>query len=104
VAHLVAAAEEGGFDRDDSHYTRTAGRMDAEAWDAVASELKGTLVRIEKIVEDSEARLAGDAAGEAEMATVLLMHFSGPSARALTRRAQASVTRDVAIEELPPER
>ena len=77
-AHVKAAAEEGGFDRADIHYSRTFGRLDDAAWREVADELKQTLVRVERIVRDSEARVEGSLEPPPQ-ATVIMMHFGGPA-------------------------
>jgi DNA-binding transcriptional ArsR family regulator len=88
VSHMARAAEQGGFDRDDMHYSRTAGKLDAKAWAAVARELAGSLKRIEQIVEKSTARAAEDPTA-AEDATVIMMLFEGPSSKQIPHR-QAS--------------
>jgi DNA-binding transcriptional ArsR family regulator len=74
IGEMARAAEEGGFERPDIHYTRTVGKLDPQAWMDVSRELRATLERIEQIVEDSSER---DAA-EAELSTIILMHFAGP--------------------------
>lgn len=79
VAHIAAAADEGGFDRDDIHFSRTAGRLDTEAWSAVERELVAVLERIERLVEESEARLAADPGSPTDNATIVMMLFSGPT-------------------------
>lgn len=79
VAQIATAAEQGGFDRPDVHYSRTSGRLDREAWEAVSRELAGTLERIDSLVSASEARIARDPKAEAEFATVMLMLFAGPN-------------------------
>lgn len=83
IAQVVGAAEAGGFDRDDIHYSRTTGRLDAEAWAAIADELRDVLGRVERIVSESEARIAADESLEWDEATTLMMLFSGPSAKTL---------------------
>lgn len=77
ITDMAKAAEEGGFDRPDIHYTRTFGTLDRAAWEAVARELQGAYERIDKIVQDSTGRANGDP--EAEPATIILMHFGGPA-------------------------
>lgn len=86
IAHIVSAAEAGGFDRDDIHYSRTTGQLDEEAWADVAEELATVLRRIEQIVEESEARVANDPERPSEEATVLMTLFTGPSAKTLPLR------------------
>lgn len=79
---LVAAVEDGGFDEPGSHYTHTAGRVDAHARDEIARELDRALARIDGIFAECEARVAGDPEAEAAAirATVMLMHFSSSTA------------------------
>lgn len=84
IAHVVSAAEAGGFDRHDIHYSRTSGRLDEAAWAAVAEALTEVLRRVEQIVDESEARVAGDPDASWEEATVLMTLFSGPSAKTLS--------------------
>ena len=79
-AHVAAAANSGGFDRTDVHYSRTSGRLDARAWRMVAKELKRTLARVEEIMRDSEARLTENGAGQAQESTVMMLHFATPAA------------------------
>jgi DNA-binding transcriptional ArsR family regulator len=81
IAHIVAAANEGGFDRDDIHFSRTAGRLDSEAWDELEHEMVALLERVERIVEASEARLADDPERDGDEATALMMLFAGPARR-----------------------
>jgi DNA-binding transcriptional ArsR family regulator len=97
VAQMVAAVEEGGFDRDDIHYSRTAGKLDEKAWKAISRELSRTLERVERLVEESAARLADDPDLEAEDATVILMHFSGPAPTRVPNR-QPSRTKKLALQ------
>ena len=78
IAHIAAAAEQGGFDREDAHYTRTAARLDKEAWKAVSAELAASLERVDRIVAESEARLAANPDAEADEATAIVMLFAGP--------------------------
>ena len=81
IAHVVNAAENGGFDREDIHYSRTTGRLDESAWSAIARELSEMLERIDQIVAESEARLDADPSLTWEEATVMLMLFSDPKAK-----------------------
>lgn len=88
VRHMITAAEQGGWDRDDIHYSRTAGRLDAKGWKAISKELSATLKRVERIFEESANRLTDSEATEAvdDEATVILMHFGGPKATAIPDR------------------
>ena len=86
IAHVLTAAEEGGFDRDDAHHSRTAGPLDAEGWKVVSHELAGTLKRVEEAFEESRARIEEDPDAEAVDATVVLMQCEGPKPKAVARR------------------
>ncbi|HKP89632.1 MAG TPA: winged helix-turn-helix domain-containing protein [Thermoleophilaceae bacterium] len=83
IAHIVSAAEVGGFDRDDIHYSRTTGRLDKDAWAEVADALARVLGHIERILEESEARISGDSSLPWQEATVLMTLFAGPSTKTL---------------------
>jgi DNA-binding transcriptional ArsR family regulator len=85
ITHVMAAAEEGGFNRASTHHTRTAGPLDSKGWATVASELERALKRVEDAMEESRARLAKDPKAEALDATIVLMHFEGPSAEAVAQ-------------------
>ncbi|MEA2368460.1 MAG: hypothetical protein QOH38_1178 [Thermoleophilaceae bacterium] len=93
IAHVVGAAEAGGFDRDDIHYSRTSGRLDATAWTEIAGELGRALARVEEIVAESESRIAADGTIDWEEATTLMMLFSGPSAKTLPPPGKAKKRR-----------
>jgi DNA-binding transcriptional ArsR family regulator len=83
IAHVVAAAGEGGFHRDDAHHSRTAGRLDDKGWAIVSRELARTLKRVEDAVEQSRARLAKDPDARAVNATIVLMQCEGPTPEAV---------------------
>jgi DNA-binding transcriptional ArsR family regulator len=89
IGEIAAAAEEGRFDRDDIHYTRTLGWLDREGWQIVSDELARALKHVEKAVADSEARLAADPETEADDAMVVLMHFPRATRRAGATRESA---------------
>jgi hypothetical protein len=100
IAHVVSAAEAGGFDREDIHYSRTTGRLDAKAWTAVARELARVLKKIEEIVDQSESRIASGTSPDWEEATALIMLFSGPSAKILPAPRSAKRQKDPASDSL----
>jgi DNA-binding transcriptional ArsR family regulator len=77
--HVAAAAEDGGFDRSDTHFTRVHGQLDDAGWRLVADELKGVLERIGTVFEETKKRLAEEPETPATDATVMLLHFAGPS-------------------------
>src|SRR5436309_167764 len=46
ISHVLNAAQEGGFDRENAHHSRTAGPLDTKGWKAVSRELASSLKRI----------------------------------------------------------
>ena len=104
TTHLVAAAEAGGFDRDDIHFSRTSGRLDREGWRAVSRELASVLERIEAIFKDSEVRASeladADADADVDTSTVLMMHFAGLEAAAGQAPPRARAL-DLELDETP---
>lgn len=84
VRHMVASTEQGGFSRDDIHYSRTAGPLDAKGWRDASRELAATLKRIERIFDESKKRLDGQPHVAGDHSTVLLMHFAGPEPGSLS--------------------
>jgi hypothetical protein len=76
--HAAAAAEEGGFNRPDIHFSRIYGRIDEAGWSALSDLLRKTLGEVEQIVADSEKRTKS-AERDPQGTTVILMHFAGPT-------------------------
>jgi DNA-binding transcriptional ArsR family regulator len=87
VTQMVAAAEQDGFLAEDSHFTRTPGRLDAKGWKAVSRELVKTLHRIERLVEESEARLADKPDDAGITANVVMAFFEQADSKAVAERA-----------------
>lgn len=81
-AHVSDAVENGGFERETAHHSRSAYDLDDKAFDAIAKELTKTLDRIERIGAESQARIKKDPSIEHFRATAVLMLFEGPSQRA----------------------
>lgn len=78
LSEMLRAADDGGFNRDDAHLTRTPARLDAKGWKALAKELKRTLDRVDTIVADAEARLSKDPDADAVEAMTLIALFERP--------------------------
>jgi DNA-binding transcriptional ArsR family regulator len=76
--HVSAAVAEGGFERDNAHFSRTALELDAKGWNAVAKELEKALERIDRIASETKKRLDADSNGELQKATAILLFFEGP--------------------------
>jgi DNA-binding transcriptional ArsR family regulator len=69
---VVAAAETGGFDRDDMHLTRTAIRISADQWTAIAKILTRALEEIDDL---TEAPPSSDSDEDQRNAVVVMMLF-----------------------------
>ncbi|MDQ3935093.1 MAG: helix-turn-helix domain-containing protein [Actinomycetota bacterium] len=79
IAQMAEAADSGGFERDDVHLTRTRGRVDEKGWNALSRELMRTLERLEKIVDEAEARLKKNPEAESFLAGAVMALFEAPS-------------------------
>jgi DNA-binding Lrp family transcriptional regulator len=79
IEHMVDAVDGGGFARERSHCSRTAGRLDAQAWDEIADLLGDALKQVQRVIEQSEKRVAKDPESEAPTATTVLALFEGPN-------------------------
>lgn len=86
IEQMVAAAKEDGFLAKDSHFSRTPGRLDAKGWQAVSREMLKTLNRIERIVEESEARLSANPEDPGITASVVMAFFEQADAKAVEAR------------------
>jgi DNA-binding transcriptional ArsR family regulator len=80
-AHVKAGAAEGGFDREDSHHTRSALTLDEKGWQQISRELMKTLERIDKIGAEASERVKKDP-DSGFRATAALLLFEGPSSSA----------------------
>jgi hypothetical protein len=63
---VSASAAAGGFDRPDSHMTRTSLRLDQQGWKELAEATRKWLSEAERIGEAAAERLEGDAAREGD--------------------------------------
>ena len=79
LSEMARAVDQGGFNRDDAHLTRTPSRLDAKGWTALAKELRRTLERVDRIAADSEARLKKDPSAETIEAMTVMALFARPS-------------------------
>ena len=61
-----------------THYTRAVGRADEQAWSSIGAELRRTARRIERLIAESEDRIASGGDSDAQDATVVMMQFGGP--------------------------
>ncbi len=87
---MGAAANEGGFDRDDVHLSRTPLTLDQRGWDELNERLQQVVDDALEIQAESAARLQADGVQDSEAALLMLMLFEPPSAQGKTddRRAK----------------
>jgi DNA-binding transcriptional ArsR family regulator len=81
-SYVSAAAEAGGFNRGNMHLSRTPIAVDEKGWQAIARELDGLLVKLEKIEAGSRERLLRNDHLDERSAAVVLMLFDAPPAGA----------------------
>jgi DNA-binding MarR family transcriptional regulator len=91
---LTAAAERGGFDREDIHLTRTRLSLTPEGWRTVARELSDLLGRLDRLGAEERARLEADTHAERVEATVAMMAFESPPPSAFEIDENAPVWHD----------
>jgi hypothetical protein len=87
---MGAAANAGGFDRDDVHLSRTVVTLDRQGWQDLNEALQQVAERALEIQGESAARLSSDGASDSESAALVLMLFE-PSAQGKSagRRAKS---------------
>jgi DNA-binding transcriptional ArsR family regulator len=102
LGRVVSAAESGGFDADDAHYSRTTATLDREGWDAVATVLARALQEIDTIVVDATARRDKGASTDGIGASVIMMLFEDSSqARSVASRRGGQRRSCPAMDALP---
>jgi DNA-binding transcriptional ArsR family regulator len=92
IPQLLAAADAGGFLDESSHFSRTPARLDAKGWKAISRELLKTLHRVEKLVEESEARLAKDPTEDGITANVVMAFFQEADPKIVEDRRPGGAT------------
>ena len=76
---MGASANEGGFDRDDVHLSRTPLTLDQQGWQELNELLQELADQALEIQAQSAARLQADGARDSEAAALVLMLFEPPS-------------------------
>ena len=89
IAYVQKAQTEGGFDRAESHITRTPMVLDAQGWRELARELIELLGKAERIERQSAKRLrSADHEGEISAGLVLLFFEASDFGAELPPRSQ----------------
>ena len=78
VQLLSAAADTGGFDRSDMHFTRRHVDVDEQGWKEMAAVLAGTLGELKRIEEEALARLGDSAPDDLIRAATVTALFEVP--------------------------
>jgi DNA-binding transcriptional ArsR family regulator len=73
--YVTAAAATGGFERDNSHLTRSRLVLDGEAWDTLAEKLMEVWTMVPALQEQSEARLRKSNHADERRAGLVMMLF-----------------------------
>jgi DNA-binding transcriptional ArsR family regulator len=81
-AHVSDAVENGGFERETAHHSRSAYDLDDKAFDAIAKELTKTMKQALAAWQFTKKRLDADPSIPRFRATAAMMLFEGPSQRA----------------------
>jgi DNA-binding transcriptional ArsR family regulator len=90
---MGASANDGGFDRDEVHLSRTTITLDSQGWQDLNEALQEVSDRALEIQAESAARLQSDGASDSEAAALVLMLFE-PSAQGKSagRRAKSQAS------------
>jgi DNA-binding transcriptional ArsR family regulator len=99
---VFAAAEVGGFEREDIHLTRTRMTLTREGWDEVSQHLAGVLERFDEIKARDAERVAADPDTPAIEATGVMMLFETPLPAAIDGAALGALSEDDLADILPP--
>lgn len=86
---MGGAAEEGGFDRDEMHVSRTPITLDQQGWEELNELLQKLVFQALEIQTQSAERLQDAGAGESEAAALVLMLFEPPSGSGKSDRRRA---------------
>lgn len=78
LSYIHTAAQEGGFNHEDAHFSRTTFEVDERAWKAVSKDLAEVFDRLRTLSTETAERLADEPHGDdRRKATVVLMLFEG---------------------------
>jgi len=76
---VAAAAEQGGFDHDDMHMSRTSVRLSPGGWKAASQILARALAEVDALAVEDAARRRADAGAEERHAIAVMMLFEAAS-------------------------
>lgn len=99
---VFAAAEVGGFEREDIHLTRTRMTLTRDGWDEVSEHLAGVLERLDEIKARDAERVAADPDTAAIEATAVMMLFETPLPAAIDGAALGALSVDDLADIAPP--
>ena len=91
---VAAAAEQGGFDHDDMHLTRTSLRLSSEEWDAAAEILTRAFKEIEALGTEGAAARGLDPESDERHAIAVMMLFEAASPEAFQQQANGPEQQD----------
>jgi DNA-binding transcriptional ArsR family regulator len=99
---VFAAAEVGGFEREDIHLTRTRMTLTREGWDEVSQHLAAVLERLDEIKARDAERVAADPDAPAIEATAAMMLFETPLPVAIDGASLGALAEDDLADIAPP--
>jgi DNA-binding transcriptional ArsR family regulator len=101
---VFAAAEAGGFDREDVHLTRTRMTLTREGWEEVGKHLADLLERLDQIKARDAHRLEQEPDTAAVEATAVLMLFEAAIPATLEGSTPSSVASADELDDVQPTR
>ena len=99
---VLAAAEVGGFDREDIHLTRTRMTLTREGWDEVSKHLAELLERLDAIKARDAARMEADPDTAPVEATAVMMLFETALAELIEAGGPAALAEDDELADVTP--
>lgn len=99
---FLGAAEAGGFDREDMHFSRTRATLTPEGWTVAARILADALHQLDALKADEAAKLEADPHADRVEATAVLMLFEPPLPNAFDSEDSGAAWTDEVEDVAPP--
>jgi DNA-binding transcriptional ArsR family regulator len=90
AVEMAGAAEEGGFNRDEMHVSRTPIVLDRQGWSELNEVLQGVVLQALEIQAQSAERLQESGAENSEAAELVLMLFEPPTGEGKANRRRSA--------------
>jgi hypothetical protein len=99
---VFAAAQVGGFDRDEIHLTRTRMTLTRKGWEEASQHFATVLERFDEIKARDAARIEADPSAAEYETTAVMMLFEAPSPSAIEQTAGATLPETDSLEDVVP--